>query len=293
MNINWPTDDQLIKLINQHGSFTAVARFLNCDPESVRLRSRQRKLDVKLNKNTPHYNTSSFLNEDDISYYLLGAFISDGNIDNTYRRAHIISTDEQWINDIRNVIASDGTILHKGNAYSFRFSQPEMIAWLVEHECIPRKSLTVKFPNVPDKYLPDFVRGIFDGDGSVSCKFYQSTSKYSKNKNLCCDYIMCYICGSSLSFLQGLSDILIKNGLNHKLYKQKNRSGYKRGGLLKDGRIIKQQSDHYRLVFSSKQAHDFLKWIYYPNNRLSLNRKEDKAKTIFNYYERASMLEKE
>lgn len=30
-----------------------------------------------------------------------------------------------------------------------------------------RKSLTVRFPNVPDKYLADFVRGYFDGDGSV------------------------------------------------------------------------------------------------------------------------------
>lgn len=29
----------------------------------------------------------------------------------------------------------------------------------------PRKSLTMKFPAVPDKYLAPFVRGYFDGDG--------------------------------------------------------------------------------------------------------------------------------
>ena len=36
---------------------------------------------------------------------------------------------------------------------------------------IPRKSLKIKFPNnkkVPDKYLKHFVRGYFDGDGSIS-----------------------------------------------------------------------------------------------------------------------------
>lgn len=30
-----------------------------------------------------------------------------------------------------------------------------------------RKSLALKFPEVPKKYLPDFIRGYFDGDGSV------------------------------------------------------------------------------------------------------------------------------
>lgn len=30
-----------------------------------------------------------------------------------------------------------------------------------------RKSLTVKFPYIPEEYLADFIRGYFDGDGSV------------------------------------------------------------------------------------------------------------------------------
>ncbi len=30
-----------------------------------------------------------------------------------------------------------------------------------------RKSLTVEFPNVPEEFLPDFIRGYFDGDGSI------------------------------------------------------------------------------------------------------------------------------
>jgi hypothetical protein len=29
------------------------------------------------------------------------------------------------------------------------------------------KSMTIQFPNVPEEYLPDFIRGYFDGDGSV------------------------------------------------------------------------------------------------------------------------------
>ena len=39
-----------------------------------------------------------------------------------------------------------------------------------------RKSLDVDFPYVPLRYLPDFVRGYFDGDGSIS--FYKKRNQY-------------------------------------------------------------------------------------------------------------------
>ncbi len=61
-----------------------------------------------------------------------------------------------------------------------------------------RKSLDVKFPNVPEKYLPDFVRGLWDGDGSV---FY---NKHNKSYN------SGYYCGSSC-FIVGLYNALKKN----------------------------------------------------------------------------------
>ena len=32
---------------------------------------------------------------------------------------------------------------------------------------IENKSLTIKFPNIPEEFLPDFIRGYFDGDGSI------------------------------------------------------------------------------------------------------------------------------
>ena len=32
---------------------------------------------------------------------------------------------------------------------------------------IENKSLTIKFPNIPEEFLPDFIRGYFDGEGSV------------------------------------------------------------------------------------------------------------------------------
>lgn len=34
--------------------------------------------------------------------------------------------------------------------------------------CIPKKSLTLKFPNILEKWYKDFIRGYFDGDGCLS-----------------------------------------------------------------------------------------------------------------------------
>lgn len=40
---------------------------------------------------------------------------------------------------------------------------------LIKHGCIPNKSLKLKFPTtVPDKLIRHFVRGYFDGDGSIA-----------------------------------------------------------------------------------------------------------------------------
>jgi hypothetical protein len=286
--INWPTDAQLTKLINQHKSFTAAAKILHCDPESVRLRAHNRKLGVKVAKHTPTYNVNALLNEDATSYYLLGAYISDGNVEGGRGRAIINSVDKQWIYDIRDIVAPDGTVSQRGNAYYFRFSQPEMIEWLIKHECVPRKSLTVKFPNIPEKYLPDFIRGVFDGDGSVSCKFYKNKSKYSKNQGTCCKYITAYICGSSLSFMEQLNRKLHSLGFSHQFKEQKLRNG-----KLKNGRIIFPRAPQYRIIFTSKQAYYFLQWIYYPTNKLSLKRKENKVREIFKYYLQDARLGKE
>lgn len=293
--INWPSDEDLINLINATQNYEGAAKILNCDPESVRKRVLNRKLKVKLKKIRYACNKSALLNEDAISYYLLGAFISDGNVSNTGNsdRASITSIDKQWIEDIQKIISPEANIKNKNKAYCFRFSDKEIINWLKTNECIPRKSLTVKLPSVPSIYLADFVRGIFDGDGSVSCKFIEASTnnRWVNNKNFRSrkiSYIYNYICGSSPEFMKELSKLLLKLGFNHKLREQKNRSGYLKGGLMRDGRVIMQTAPHFRLNFSNRNSYNFLKWIYYPGHELSLHRKKDKAAEIINFYEEAS-----
>lgn len=278
--INWCSDEQLINIINRHGSYFGAGKELKCDPESIRLRVLNKKLNVNIKNRRRKYDSKIFTNQDHISYYLLGAFISDGNLDSKCNRISIISKDYQWINDIKNIISSDSLIYKVNNveAYTFRFSDLKIYNWLIKNQCTPKKSLIVKFPIIPDQYLADFIRGVFDGDGSVSCKFYH------KNNRIYQKYISAYICGSSYEFMNSLQLALENKGIKCKLINEKLRTSQ-----LKDGRIITPTAKQYRVIFYGKQIYKLSNFIYYPNNKISLIRKQNKFMDINDYYSQTSI----
>lgn len=99
--------------------------------------------------------------------------------------------------------------------YCFHFARKRLVDGLSKLGIGPNKSLTVKFPPVPEAYLADFVRGVFDGDGSV---FFIRTSKaYPLNTKFC---------SGSKDFIVGLEIDLQKIGLpKRNIYEQKTKNG--------------------------------------------------------------------
>jgi hypothetical protein len=85
--------------------------------------------------------------------------------------------------------------------------------------CIPRKSNILTFPNkkkVPIYLLPHFIRGYFEGDGSISFKIFPNGPQYYT--------LGIYIVGTE-NFLSGIKDYLLKKGLKSvRLYKENNKS---------------------------------------------------------------------
>src|SRR5258708_5438953 len=107
-----------------------------------------------------NYNTEVFTREDATSYYLLGAFITDGFITNNDQIAGISSKDCDWIKLINDLVCPDKPIEKAGkNCFGVRYGHQAIIQWLMSNECIARKSLVVEFPNVPSDYMTDFIRG--------------------------------------------------------------------------------------------------------------------------------------
>lgn len=74
---------------------------------------------------------------------------------------------------------------HKIGATSYRFfiESKKIVNDIISLGGCYRKSLVLKFPNVPKKYLPDFIRGLWDGDGSMftgnrgACATFSCSSK--------------------------------------------------------------------------------------------------------------------
>jgi len=274
---NWPHDDIIIELINKFGSYRGAAKALNCDEENLRMRSIRRNYQVDLNKKSYECNSKVFTDENALSYYLLGAYMSDGNVEKNTNRIGIISKDKEWIESIRDLISPDSPlqVSNEGRTFIFRFSSKKVRDWLIKNECVPCKSLICKMPNVPKQYFRDFVRGIFDGDGSVSCKFELGQDGITRIKIL-----NAYICSGSKTFLNELySQFCLEN--IHCL----NRSFASRDSKMKDGRIIHPTGTENRIIFNAQFCYHFLKWIYYPNHQIHLERKYLKALEIFHYFE--------
>lgn len=51
--------------------------------------------------------------------------------------------------------------------YQVDITSEKMFNDLCTLGCVPNKSLILKFPKIKEDFVPDFIRGYFDGDGSV------------------------------------------------------------------------------------------------------------------------------
>lgn len=221
-----------------------------------------------------NYDTTIFTNENAISYYLLGAYMTDGSIHiNVAKNAHsasLSSNDKDWLEDIKNIISPLKPIYKcpNSNGYSLSLSNKYIVDWLVSKGCTKNKSLTLQFPNVPDEYLKDFIRGCFDGDGCL-CIY---TAKNIKAKQ-----IYSFIASASEQFIidmrQALTNLDITTSMNK----------VKLCNSEIDGRKVIAKNNLYRLCLSKNNTYKLCQLIYYPDC-FGMNRKIKKAEDIINLY---------
>jgi hypothetical protein len=236
---------------------------------------------MKPNKRYNH-DLDVFYREDALSYYLLGAFITDGCVHLRKDKPNakicsLASKDRDWVESIRDTICEGMPIQKDENVFILRIHSTELCDWLISKGCTPRKSLTLAMPSVPGKYLPDFVRGCFDGDGSI-CAFIATIKKSHRTYKY--KRFNCYLCGASKIFLDEMSANLNELKLTHSYFECK-----QSGKATIDGRVIVPKNPIYRIAFGNKSAYNLLKWAYYPGHQLSMSRKKILAEEIIEHYE--------
>jgi len=105
--------------------------------------------------------------------YLLGLLYADGSVSSTTNQISFVSNDTELLSFLKKEIQLSKSLYKNPKhekAKTIWFSSAEMKQDLIKLGCCPKKSLILRFPSyeqVPQKFLWDFLRGYFDGDGSI------------------------------------------------------------------------------------------------------------------------------
>lgn len=102
--------------------------------------------------------------------YILGFIYADGCIyknNKNSKKLNISSQDKEILEKIKIKLNSNHKLYKSGNCYNLVISNKFIYDDLIKIGITERKSLTTKFPNIPNKYINSFIRGYFDGDGSI------------------------------------------------------------------------------------------------------------------------------
>ncbi|HEY4515250.1 MAG TPA: LAGLIDADG family homing endonuclease [Candidatus Paceibacterota bacterium] len=180
--------------------------------------------------------------------YVLGLFAADGTMIANSRGAYFIEfhlTDREVLLKIKKVLKADHKISmrnrHNPNhkmGYRLQIGSKEMFEDLTNLGFVPNKSLVLKMPSIPTRYIKHFVRGYFDGDG---CVYFRQ--HYAKDRGkMKWSFTSRFTCGSKV-FLQDLWRMLG----NH----------VKKGSL-----YVKSKNSGYELVFSHLDSLALFKFMY-------------------------------
>lgn len=164
---------------------------------SESVRSRYKISNVTLNNIFYHYGikkirrrkrniTNDFFEtiDNEINAYWLGFLFADGYNDETSGciELALASKDRNHLLEFKKAIGSGHPLIDRRvNGYDscrLSFSCREMSDDLAKHGCVKAKSLVLKYPTtVPEHLTHHFIRGYFDGDGSVM--YNKNTNRYN------------------------------------------------------------------------------------------------------------------
>lgn len=161
-------------LMNMLPNRTLTAIFLKANKMGLKREIRDSK---NMRKYTFDYNYFENINTANKAYYL-GWALTDGNVSSTQYRIRLQTRDVDILEKFSKDIKSNYPIYNrdKDRSREIVLSNFKIVEDLYNLGCKPHKTFDVEIPNIDELYEWDFIKGIFDGDGSYIC-----TSKTKKN----------------------------------------------------------------------------------------------------------------
>lgn len=182
------------------------------------------------------------------SSYILGLWAADGHVRKNQFSITQSKKDKYLLEKILHIMNSENKLnVHNSDNLYFNIYSEKIVSDIrkIFKNSIGKKTYELCFPEIDEKYLPDFIRGYFDGDGCIT---YQKKEK-------------CYvssIVSASENLISGVYNILKKdNEFNGRL---------------------KEKNGIFQLIMGVNDTRRFGKYIYdnISDNGLYLKRKKEK-----------------
>ena len=243
--------DKYIELCKEEKTINEIAEALGVTRRTITNYKKVTNIHPKSDKRKPKLD-SMYFNEIDTEEkaYILGFIFADGYIESNERTLTIninkrdidllekVKKELKCENEIRNSSTKDCLRLH--------LSSIELVNDVSRFGIVRNKTFSLKFPKLRDELYRHFLRGYFDGDGSIG-------------KHQCT-----LVVGSS-DFLNELTSF-IKNEFNQEVYTQK-------------------MGNYFRMVFNRKN-HEIIKWMYKDSNIYLERKHNSYIKNWHSYTER-------
>jgi ribosomal protein S8 len=164
-------------------SLNKIAKIINVSPTTIgnQLKKHGYVLDNKSHdgNNRKHYIDKDFFKIIDTKNkaYILGLIISDGYVDD-YAKLTFTSKDIELVEIFRSELKSEHKLAKYDvfdkrtdktyTRYSLQIASKEIVNDLNKLGIFSKKSFNCMMPNIPNELFWHFIRGLFDGDGSIS-----------------------------------------------------------------------------------------------------------------------------
>jgi hypothetical protein len=261
----WKTKE--INFLKEHITkltYKQMATIIGRSPNAIQSKIRSLPIQGKIYKHD--VNSNFFKTWSPEMTYVLGFIGADGNICHSGRAhaLHIACDDRDVIEKIKLILSYEGPIYQKPRdngkiSYSLRICDQIIFADLERLGITERKSLTFTPPKIPKHLIRHFIRGYFDGDGSVSLR-----NPHHYKSRLVVNF---YTASKPMSeFLYQQLGTILKNSLKGKV-------------LI---RLTYQKNPFYRINLGHKSSIKLFNYMY-KNVNLFMERKYKKFIEGLNY----------
>lgn len=202
-----------------------------------------------------HFNDNYFevIDASDKAYFL-GLLYADGNVYMRRNRVQITlaNEDSYILAELAKRVGHNGKIYIDREFHKFSLDSKKMCQDLIKLGCIERKSLILEFPTkeqVPKELLSHFIRGFFDGDGSI---YFRGKNKDAKSVSFV----------STRKFLMKLKEILLEESIDSSDFLIRYKNKIDSAGEIRFG--------------DKKGVRRFYEYVYKDCENLFLKRKKEK-----------------